>query len=368
MTKYAHPEESKGAVKAPAQAELSRLKRFVGSLIPISLVLLLTIFAACGDDDDDDTGDGEATGAAATSSAATPGEDERLAIPIFSCSADYPGSLPDATSFPVEVTDGIGRTVTIDAPPEKIASLSAGHTETLFAIGAAQQLGSVDNTSNCPAAAGDLPQIDAFNVSLEAITAESPDMVILFFDPGDLVATLESTLDVPVLMMPAPEDMAGVYEQIETLGAATGHASEAETLVTSMQERIEAVTGTSEADPPSVYHELDNTYYSVGPGSFLHDIYEIIGAENIAESTGSSFPQLSAEAIIDAGPDVIILADEGFGESPDTVKARAGWDAIPAVQDDRIYGIDPDLASRPGPRLAELAQIIAGYLYEDAAP
>ena len=177
----------------------------------------------------------------------------------------------------------------------------------------------------------------------------------------------EQQLGVPILMMSAPEDMAGIYAGIETLGDATGHAAESADLVTAMQERIDAVARPDEADPPTFFHELDNTYYSVGPGSFIDDVYATLGAVNIAESTGSAFPQLTAEAIIQAGPDVIILADESYGESLDTVSARAGWDAIPAVENERVYGIDPDIASRPGPRLAELAQTLAGYLYEDVA-
>lgn len=366
MTKFAHPEESKGAASAPAKAEVSKLKRFIGVLIPLGLVALLAVFAACGDDDDDDTGDGEATSAPAS---ATPGGDDRLAAPLFSCNEPHPGTAPDDSGFPVDVTDSAGNTVTIESLPQSIASLDAAHTEVLYAIGAGDQVGSVDNTSNCPAEAAAVEtRVDAFNPSVEAIAALEPDLVILgFVYQNDLETSLRDA-GLTVITLATPESIDGVYEHIETLGVATGHATEAEDLTDAMQERIEVVARPDEADPPSVYHELDNTYYSVGPGSFLHDIYELLGAENIAAETGSSFPQLSAEAIIEAAPDVIILADEGFGESPDTVKARAGWDAIPAVQNDRIYGIDPDVASRPGPRLAELAQLLAGYLYEDAAP
>ncbi len=332
--------------------------------LPFLLAVLIAVFAACGDDDDDATD--ETTAPTATESAPTD-DPNRLAAPIFSCDEDYPSTEPDAAAFPVEVTDGLGRTVTIDAPPEAIISLSAGHTETLYAIGAGDQVTSVDNTSNCPTAATALPQIDAYNVSVEAIVAQSPDMVILFFDPGDLVTTLEQQLGVPILMMSAPEDMASIYAGIETLGDATGHAAESADLVTAMQEQIEAVADPDAADPPTFFHELDNTYYTVGPGSFIDDIYTLLGAENIAAPTGDAFPQLDAEFIIQSEPDVIILADESYGESLDTVSARAGWDAIPAVVNERVYGIDPDIASRPGPRLAELAQTLAGYLYEDVA-
>jgi iron complex transport system substrate-binding protein len=74
---------------------------------------------------------------------------------------------------------------------------------------------------------------------------------------------------------------------------------------------------------------------------------------------------MSAEAIIQADPDVIVLADEDAGESPETVKARPGWGSISAVKNDRIYVIDTDIVSRPGPRLVEALTTLAGYLYPE---
>ncbi len=326
------------------------------------LILLLAAFAfACG-------GDGESIETTNNPATATPSGDGTNAEFAFDCASDYPGTAPDGAAFPVDVTDGSGRTVTVEAPPQSIASLSAAHTEALFAIGAGDQVAAVDNTSDCPQAAQDLQQVDAFNVSVESVTALEPDMVVLFFDPGDLVTSLEQQLGVPVLLYPSPPDIDGIYRQIESLGQATGHTAEAQQLTTGMRSAIAAVASAAAAEPaagPTVYHELDNTYFSIGPGSFLHDMYEKLGATNIAEDTGQAFPQLSAEAIIAANPDVIILADEGLGETAESVAARAGWDAIAAVQDSRIYGIDPDIVSRPGPRIVEAMRLLAGYLYPE---
>jgi iron complex transport system substrate-binding protein len=114
-----------------------------------------------------------------------------------------------------------------------------------------------------------------------------------------------------------------------------------------------------------VFHELDNTLYSVGPGSFLHDVYATLRAENIAEATGQPFPQLNPEAVIAANPQVIILADEEFGESADTVAARPGWDQISAVRDGRVHGADPDIFSRPGPRVVQAIEILKPLLYPE---
>jgi iron complex transport system substrate-binding protein len=116
---------------------------------------------------------------------------------------------------------------------------------------------------------------------------------------------------------------------------------------------------------PRVYHEVDNTYFTAGPGSFINDIYALLKAQNIAAPTGQAFPQLSAEAIIAANPEVIILADEDAGESPQTVAARPGWGQIAAVQNHRVYTVDPDIVSRPGPRLVDALQALARLLYPE---
>ncbi len=161
-----------------------------------------------------------------------------------------------------------------------------------------------------------------------------------------------------------------MYDQTEWLGKATGHAVDAARLIADMQAEVQDIQSQigDVTDGPSVFHEVDNTYYSAGPGSFVADLYDILGAQNIADVTGQPFPQMSAEAIIEADPQVIVLADVEAGESPDTVRARPGWSGVSAVQNDRIYVIDPDIISRPGPRLVEALRTLAAYLYPERFP
>lgn len=326
-------------------------------LFALAIVTLAAVFmAACGDDDDDT--------ATPTPAPSATGPADGGDTAFFDCNAAHPSTDPDASAFPLTITDPSGREVTIDEPPTQIASLSAGHTEVLYAIGAGAQVSAIDNTSNCPVEAATIEAtVDAFNPSVEAITALEPDLIILFYDPGDLVTGLEAA-GATVLMMTTPANIADVYGQIVLLGQATGHQSEAEALTTDMRSAIDDIVAGNQGEiAPSVYHELDNTYFSVGPGSFIGDLYETLGAKNIADATGEPYPQLSAEAIIDANPDVIILADEGVGEDADTVAARPGWDAIGAVRNDRVYGIDPDVISRPGPRIVDALQELSDDLY-----
>ncbi len=322
-----------------------------------ALVAALAIsLAACGGDDDN----ASATATQPPSATAT----RAASRPFFDCAATQLSTTADASAFPVTVTDGTGSSVTIAAPPTKIASLDAAHTEVLYAIGAGGQVAADDNYSDCPAAAKSLPHIDSFNISLEAITAQQPDLVVLGFTAGsDIVAGLQGA-GIKVLTLPSPSDINGVYDDINLLGKATGHSPGAASLARDMAAQVNAIASdVAGKTPPSVYHEVYNTYYSAGPGSFIDDLYKTLGAKNIAQSTGEAYPQLSAEAIIAANPDVIILADEDAGESATTVAARPGWSVIKAVQDHRVYAVDPNIVSRPGPRLIDALRALETDLY-----
>jgi iron complex transport system substrate-binding protein len=326
-------------------------------LLAALLATLAVIAVACGDDDEEG-GEGATQTPADSTSAASQFEP-------FDCQSDYPGTEPDTSAFPLEETDDSGATVSFEAPPEAIVSLSAAHVEALYAIGAGDQVIAGDLFSDCPASAAELEQLDSFTPSVEAITALEPDLVVLGFSNPDLQTALEG-VGISSLLLEPPADVDGVLKDIALLGLVTGHPVEAKAYVQGMEGRIdEIVAGLPEEDaPPKVFHEVDNLLYTAGPGSFVADLYELLGVENIAEATGQPFPQMTQEAIIEAAPDVIILADEEAGESAETVSARPGWDAIPAVQDQRIYAVDPDIVSRPGPRVIEALETLSGLLYE----
>jgi iron complex transport system substrate-binding protein len=324
-----------------------------------ALVAALALsLAACGGDDNASSTPTRASTVTATAAPTV------ASGPFFDCTATHPSTTAAAAAFPVTVTDGTGASVTIAAPPARIASLDAAHTEVLYAIGAANQVAAVDNFSDCPVAASSLPKIDSFNISLEAITAQQPDLVVLGFTAQpDIVAGLQGA-GIKVLTLPSPSGINGVYDQIELLGKVTGHAGDADALVTNMSSQVHAISAqVAGKTAPAVYHEVDNTYFSAGPGSFIDDLYKTLGATNIAASTGEAYPQLSSEAIIAANPDVIVLADEGAGESATTVAARPGWSVIKAVTDHHVYAVDPDVVSRPGPRIVDALRALEADLY-----
>jgi iron complex transport system substrate-binding protein len=91
----------------------------------------------------------------------------------------------------------------------------------------------------------------------------------------------------------------------------------------------------------------------------------LLGVTNVAQGATSAFPQLTAEAVIDANPNVVLLTDAEFGESFETVAARPGWSGVSAVVDQRVFPLDPDLVNRPGPRIVDGLETMARLIYPD---
>ena len=271
---------------------------------------------------------------------------------------------PSETSvaYPVAVDTPTGP-LTIDARPERIVSLSPTATEMLFEIGAGEQVVAVDDQSNYP---DGVPSSDlsGYEPNIEAIASYDPDLVVYATEPGDLGSSLEG-LGIPALLQPAAVTLEDVYGQIEQLGEVTDHATEAADVTEGMRADIDAILAdVSGSEGLTFYHELDDTYYSVTSSTFIGQLYELVGLVNIADrakGAGGGYPQLSAEYIIDADPDLIFLGDtKCCGQSPGTVAERPGWDRIGAVERGDVIPLDEDVSQRWGPRVVEFLQAISG--------
>ena len=293
-----------------------------------------------------------------------------LSLPLAACgSAEAPpratgvvdGSPSREATFPVTV-EGTNGEVTIEERPERIVSLSPTSTEDLFAIGAGDQVIAVDDQSDFPP---EVPttELSGFEPNVEAIAGYEPDLVVFATEPGDLGSSLEG-LGITALQLDAAPALDVAFEQIEQLGLATGHSAEAEALVADLQAEVdELVAGADPSAGSSFYFELDDTFYSITSKTFIGQLFGMLGLENIADAAGKGsggYPQLSAEYIIEADPDLIFLGDtECCGQTPETVAERPGWDRIAAVTDGGIVPLDEDVAQRWGPRVVDLLGEIA---------
>jgi iron complex transport system substrate-binding protein len=294
-----------------------------------------------------------------------------LALVVAGCGQD--GTTPDAAApagqgatFPVTIDTPAGK-VELAKQPERIVSMSPTATEMLFAIGAGGQVVAVDSNSNYPKEA---PKTDlsAYEPNIEAIAGYKPDLVVYSDDPGELAAGL-GKLGVPALAQPAATRLDDTYAQLDQLGRATGHVAEAGQLTATMRAEIQKIASADRPERPlTYYHELDKNLYTATSKTFIGQLYAQLGMENIADAAdkeGTGYPQLSAEYVIKADPDLIFLADtKCCGQSAETVAARDGWDQVTAVSSGGVVELDDDVASRWGPRVVDFLKVVAAKVQE----
>lgn len=268
----------------------------------------------------------------------------------------------EASGFPVTVEAANGP-VEVERAPRRIVSLSPTATETLFAVGAGRQVVAVDDQSDYPQGVP-RTKLSGYEPNVEAIAAYRPDLVVVSDDgPQDVVAGLER-LGVPVLLEPSAQSLDEAYDQMLDLGTATGHREAARGLVADTRDRLAELTrSVPREDELTVFHELSTDLYSASSDTFIGEVYERFGLRNIADRAaraGSEYPKLSAEYVVAADPDLVVLADgECCGQTPAKAARRDGWRGIDAVRDGTVIAVSDDVASRWGPRVVDFAAAVA---------
>ncbi len=277
------------------------------------------------------------------------------------------------TTYPLTITDGLQRTITLDAPAQRIVSLAPSNTEILYAIGAGPQLVGRDPLSDYPAEAQSVTDIgDTFlQLNTELIVSLQPDLVLAAeITPPEQVAQLEQ-LGVQVYWLANPKDFEGLYSNLITVGQLTGHDQEAAAEAESLRSRVVAVqTSVADvADKPVVFYEVDgltdpNAPYTAGTGTFIDLVINAAGGQNAA-AAAQGYKQLSIEELLVQNPDFILLGDSAYGATPEMVAQRAGWGQLAAVQANQVLPFDDNLMSRPGPRLVDAVEQLARLLHPD---
>ena len=269
-------------------------------------------------------------------------------------------------AFPVSVSAANGK-VTIPSDPSRIVSLSPTATEDLYRVGAGKQVVAVDQTSNYPAG---VPKtsLNGITPNIEAIAKYNPSLVVAAQDSNGLVKGL-TKLGVPVLIDPAVTTLDAAYAQIIQIGQATGHAAQADSVVSGMKKQIAGDVARAGADHKdlSYFWEISaSPYYSATSKTFIGQVAGLFGLKNIADAADKAsddgYPQLSEEYLVAAKPQLIFLTDNepsDGGQTPAVVAKRPGWSAIPAVRNHEVIPLNDDIASRWGPRLPQLVAAIA---------
>lgn len=278
------------------------------------------------------------------------------------------------TSEKITATDFEGKTIALAAPAQRIVSLSPASTETLFALGAGSQMVGRDTFSDYPEQAKTIPDIGGGfgELNIEAILAQNPDLVFTsaLTPPEQIKALTDAGLT--VFTLGNPKDFSELYASLETLAQLTGHETEAAALIGELKQRVAAVeeklAGVSQR--PLVFYEIDgtdpNAVWTPGPGTFIDTLINMAGGENLGAKLQGEWVQISLEELIARDPDLILLGDALWGGvTVESVQARAGWEALEAVQNGSVFPFDDNLVSRPGPRLIDGLEALARLLHPD---
>ena len=296
-----------------------------------------------------------------------------LGIFLLTACGAFAVSTP-TVSAPMSQPDGLGREAATSQPPQRIVSLTPSTTEILFAVGAGSQLVGRDSFSDYPAQTADIPDLGGGlgGLNMELIVAAEPDLVLASpIIPPEQLADLENVgLNVEVVQNPTSFDE--LFANLQSVAALTGHAAQGEALVTALKGRVEAVAAqvSQASQKPLVYYELDATDpsapYTSGPGTFVDLLIGSAGGVNFGAELSGEWVQVSVEELLARQPDVIVLGDYTYGGvTPEQVRARAGWDALTAIQRNQVFTFDDNLVSRPGPRLVDGLEAMAKLLHPD---
>ncbi len=286
---------------------------------------------------------------------------------------EEPAPATGKADLPIEVMDQAGRLVKVSEMPEKIISLAPSNTEIVYALGLEDRLVGVTEYCDYPEAAKEKPKIGGFStVDIEKVVEIQPDLILASNIHKDEVIPQLERLGLTVIAL-NPKTVEEVLEAIKLVGQLTGKAEEVSRLTAEMENRIQAVTdktaGIPEAQRPRVFYILwHDPLMTVGPETRIHELIEKAGGINIARDLTDEYPRISLEATIMANPQVII-AGSGHGSSQDIpfsyVLTEPRLAEVAARQNNRVYEIDSNLTSRPGPRIIDGLEKLAGFIHPE---
>jgi iron complex transport system substrate-binding protein len=263
---------------------------------------------------------------------------------------------PQAATASITVQDDQGRTLRLAQPPQRIVSLLPALTEMVCALGRCEGLVGLDRYSSWPASVKALPRVGGgMDASTEAVLALRPDVVLMASSArgGERL----QALGVPVFYA-EPQTHADVERLLQSLGTLLG-VSGADRVWRGI---TSGLADAARALPPAakgwrVYFEVNDAPYAASESSFIGQTLSQLGLANVVPASLGPFPKINPEWVVRADPDLLMLSDRQ-GQS---LAARPGWRQMRALREGRVCLFTPDEADtlvRPGPRLADAAQLM----------
>ena len=252
---------------------------------------------------------------------------------------------------------------------DRIVSLAPNLTEIVYAVGAGDSL--VGDTEYCdyPEQAKKVAKVgDTMHPSVERIIALKPQLVLV--STASQLEAFTKQLDSQgiVVYVTNPRNLDGIIRSIETLGDLLGHHDWAVSVAHEVRTRAAAVgLATRSVEPVKVFYQVSGEpLYTIGTEAYLTDLVRRAGGRSVTADVPGAFPRFSDEAALAAQPEAIILPTEGSMGTGNTTVAPALKNS-PAVLKNRVYKINGDLLSRPGPRLIDGLEEMARALHPEVS-
>ena len=283
-----------------------------------------------------------------------------------------PSEPDEEKSTTIQVTDMIGRSVTLDSIPEKIVSLAPSNTEILFSLGLDDKIVGVSDYCDYPAAAKEKPKVGGFSTAdVEKIVATEPDVIFVSnIHVNEILPALEQLGQTVVVIDPRNLDQ--VLDSFTLIGKITGTSTKAAQIVTSLSERIEKITDKTDElssdDRPRVFYVMwHEPLMTVGGDTRIHELIEKAGGTNIFADT-EGYPTIELETLVEANPQVII-AGTGMGEGADAPFTFANTESrlaeSEARKNDMIFEVNTDLVGRPTERMIDGFEQMAKMIHPE---
>ncbi len=300
-----------------------------------------------------------------------------LLLALAACGAEpsesAPTEAPAATEEPVPdtsvtVTDMTGREITLDEPATRIVALSAADCEIIAALGCMDALVGRGEYCDYPAEVLEVPAVQSGSeTNIEQIIALEPQILFMsaMAQTEEQVQSLENA-GIRVVVSDA-QDIEGTYTAIGMIGTLLGRTAEAETIINDMKDTFASLAGICGDGEKSVYFEvspLEWGLWTAGGSTFMNEIAELLGLRNCFADVDGWAP-ISEEQVLERNPDYIVTISMYSGEGPtpeEEIASRAGWENVTAVKNGAILNLQNNELSRPAPRLAEGAQMLADFI------
>jgi iron complex transport system substrate-binding protein len=271
----------------------------------------------------------------------------------------------EATSEQNQVTDDLGRTIVLPDTIRRVVTLAPNLTELVYAAGAGPRLVGVTTVDDFPPAVSSLTKISALPLDFEALAALNPDLVLAtdHVNSPDAADTF-AALDIPIYFF-SYSDIDGLLRSLRITGDLLGTPARAAAAADSLQTAIDALGHrTKDVDKPLTLFLIgDDTLYSFGDESYIHDLIALAGGQSATEDIGTTAPILSDEFVLTTKPEVIFGSFGADYDPARLLEQHPTWDIVPAVANGRVYSLDPSLVLRPGPRLVEGTRQMAMLLH-----